>query len=548
MTKSPRRIRPSVRSATCLGSLGMGVVLMAAGGCMTRDQVYQEIRSSRAQAYRQWSAARRNEEETQARLTGKLSLEDSLTLALANNKPLQTIIQDKEIARGRVIESYSEILPKASVGGAYTRLDEAPSTIVGGGSNSSTSGGTSGAAGGQGTAQAAPVISQPKKTTVGFVDNYSVALAVRQPIFRGGAISAALRAARAFAYLSDEQVRGQVQQTLYDASRAYYDVLLAQHLYEVNRDAVRSAEAQLRDVQRKRGQGVASEFDVLRAQVDVSNFRAEMIQQRNQIHRSRTRLFKTMGVSQESDVTLADVLSYQPMKPVLEEAIRIAYENRPDLYQAEFGVRLQEEAVRIAASRYWPTVDAVFTQNWARPDPHASTSNEWGDAWSAGVVLDWPLFDGLAREGRLIQEKAALTQRTIELLDAQEQTLLDIQQALLDLRDAEEFAESQRLNLARATEGLRLAEVGYREGIHTEVEVTDARAALTRARGLYYQAIYSHTVSRLNLQRAMGILGPLAGDTEVTTTGPVRPADPQVFGPATQPQSSTRPSLDEGDQ
>ena len=54
--------------------------------------------------------------------------------------------------------------------------------------------------------------------------------------------------------------------------------------------------------------------------------------------------------------------------------------------------------------------------------------------------------------------------------------LLEIQQAILSLRDAEEFVDSQRLNLTRATGGLRLAEGGYREGINTEVEVTDARA------------------------------------------------------------------------
>ena len=539
MRQSIRQMNPPVRCRAGLGALGACVVLLIPTGCMTRERVYQEIRSSRAQAYRDWSAARRSEEEGQAQLKGKLSLEDSLDLALAYNKSLQAMVQEQEIARGRIMESYSEALPKVSVKGKYTRLDEVPTLDIGGGGAST---------GAQGTGQTAAAPSQSKDVSLGFVNNYSVDLEVRQPVFRGGAISAAMRAARLFAYLSDERVRGQVQQTLYEVSSAYYDTLLAQHLYEVNTDAVRSAEAHLTDVERKRGQGVASEFDVLRAQVDVSNFRAEMIQQRNQIHRSKTRLFKAMGVSQESEVTLSDVLSYRPMKPVMEEAVRIAYENRPDLYQAEFGVRLREEAVRIAASRYWPIVDAVFTQSWARPDPHSSTQDRWGDGWTAGVALEWPIFDGLAREGRLIQEKAALKQTAIELLDVQERTLLEIQQALLDLRDAEEFVESQRLNLDRAEEGLRLAEVGYREGINTEVEVTDARAALTRARGLHFQAMYSHTISRLNLQRALGILGPRAGEAEAPTTGPVRPADPTVFGAATQPQTSTRPRANEGDQ
>jgi outer membrane protein TolC len=62
------------------------------------------------------------------------------------------------------------------------------------------------------------------------------------------------------------------------------------------------------------------------------------------------------------------------------------------------------------------------------------------------------------------------------------------------------------LNLTRAKEGLRLAEVGYREGTNTQVETIDAQAALTKARAFYYQAIYTHNVAKLMLQKAMGTL------------------------------------------
>jgi len=54
--------------------------------------------------------------------------------------------------------------------------------------------------------------------------------------------------------------------------------------------------------------------------------------------------------------------------------------------------------------------------------------------------------------------------------------------------------------------------VGYREGIASEVEVSDARSALTLARGLYYESVYGHAISRLNLQLAMGTLGPRPGE------------------------------------
>ena len=467
-------------------------VAMAAG-CMSTGSLYTDIRASRTAAYRQWQREYRTEQASQSTLKGKLSMEDALKLALVHNKRLQAVIEEKEVARGRVVESYGQALPKVTAVANYGRLDEGQSI------------------------------------SMGFVNNYSVDLVVTQPVYRGGAISAAIRAARLGSYLSDESVRGQVQQTIYEVAKAYYDALLAQHLFVVNEDAVTSAEVHLEDVKRKRAEGVASEFDVLRAQVDLSNFRAEMIQQQNRIHLSKTTLLKVMGVSQESDVELAGEFEYEPMKPVLEEAVRLAHENRPDLYQAEIGVRMQQEALRIAKSRYWPTVDLTFTQAWARPDPHASMLDQWGDAWTAGVTGSWPLFDGFAREGRVIQEKATLKKRNIELLDAQERAAFEAQQAILSLRDAEEFVESQRLSQERAEEGLRLAQVGYREGVNTEVEVADARAALTRARGLYYQAVYNHSLARLELQRAMGILGPRAGETAGQVKSLPRPSHIEEF-------------------
>jgi len=481
------------------------LLCMLAGGCMDNQDFYRDVYSSRQATYERWQRARAQQEEAMPAVKGKLTLQDAIKVALLYNKTLQAVLQDKEVARGRVIESYSEALPNVSVVANYTRQDELRGFNVGG-----------------------------RKVTMGALNNYSAGLEVRQPIFRGGAISAAIRAARIFSYLTDETVRGQIQATIFEVARSYYDVLLAQQLYQVNHDAVVSAEAHLEDVQAKFSQGVASRFDILRAEVDVSNFRAEMIQQQNRLHLAKTRLLKAMGVSQETEVQLVDELSYEPAKPILEEAVRIAHLNRPDLYAAELGVRLQQEAVRIAESQYWPKVDAVFTQGWARPDPHTSI-DDWGHSWTAGAQLVMPIFDGFRRKGRLIQEKATLRKRQVELLDAEEQTLLEIQQSLLSLRDAEEFAESQRLNLQRAQEGLRLAEVGYREGVNTEVEVVDARAALTRARGLYYQAIYSHTMARLQLQRAMGILGPRAGDRTVPKESPVEPGRIEEFQQTSQP-------------
>jgi outer membrane protein TolC len=190
----------------------------------------------------------------------------------------------------------------------------------------------------------------------------------------------------------------------------------------------------------------------------------------------------------------------------MQEAVANAFRNRPDLFTRELSIRQQKELLAIANSTYFPVVSAFYSNTWSKPDPHNRTLIEWGKAWSAGLNAVWPLFDGFSREGSIIEQKARLKQSQIDLVDTEETALFELTKAILSIEDAAEFIESQKLNLSRAEEGLRLAEVGYREGINTQVEMIDAQSALTTAKANYYQAIYAHLAAKLYLQRAMGML------------------------------------------
>jgi outer membrane protein TolC len=190
----------------------------------------------------------------------------------------------------------------------------------------------------------------------------------------------------------------------------------------------------------------------------------------------------------------------------MEEAVEAAYRSRPDLFSREFDIKYQKELLRIAKSRYWPIISGYYDNTWSKPDPHNRQEVEWGHLWQAGVMATLPIFDGLSREGEVIAQKARIRQALINLIDAEETALFELTTALLSIEDAKEFVESQSLNLNRAKEGLRLAEVGYKQGTNTQVEMIDAQAALTTARVNHYQAIYSHIIAKLDLQKAMGTL------------------------------------------
>lgn len=439
------------------GQTVWGLALCLVTGCLTRDALYEDLAQTRDDAYESWLRIRESGDIPIP--AEKLTLDESVRVALLYNKTLQAKIQEREVARGELISAYQLALPKveATASSAY-----------------------------------------------GNSDSDRAELSFRQPVFRAGGITAGLRAAKLYAFWSDESVRDTVQSVIRQVTAAYYAALLADNLCQVNRDAVISAEAHLSDVRIKRVNGVASKYDELRAQVDVANFRAEMIRQENYLILAKTSLLRTLGTATDAVIHLSDPLRHVPVEIELEKAIKTAYRNRPDLYMAELNIRMQREQLKAIRSTYFPELDVALS---AGSDRQRDGDNSWDGTQRAALEMTWSLFDGFAREGELISARAKLRQREIELKDVEEDVFLDVRQAMLSLKNAEEYVESQRLSLQHAEEGLRLAMTGYREGVNTEVEIVDARSALTEARGNHFKALFDHCMARLELDQAMGLLG-----------------------------------------
>lgn len=505
MTTIAQRVVPLVAAAA--------VILTAAGCFPSRQAVYSDIEASRQLAYKRWQEA--TGDENLPKLDGKLGIVDAVKVALGYNKSLRQVEQAKEIARGQVMQAYSQGLPTIEFDANYTRLDQVETINFGTGS-----------------------------VSLGFVDNYNASFTITQPLFKG-AVLPAVRGANLFRYMSDESVRQAVQDVVLSVANDYYSVLLADELYKVQQAALEFAEANLQNVLAREKQGVAIRYDELRAELEVSSVKSDLIHQRNQRSRALTALLRDMGASQKSNIELTDALTYQPLAPALERAVQVAFSNRPDIISDELNVRLQREVLLGLWTNYLPKVEGWATGGWAKPDPHDPTRNNWDDQWQAGLRLTWILFDGLNREGQIIQQKAVARQSVITLSDAEQALLQQVKNAILDLADADELVQSQQLNLQQANEALRLVQVGAREGVNTELQMLDARSALTNARGLYYQALYSHVTARLALQRALGMMGPGPGKGDIPKEGPPLGEIKEFAPPApegTQPPAAAQPA------
>ena len=443
-------------------------VTMAAGCVSYRPQNLGELRlDAYAPPPGAEGGAAAAPESPLPKVSGEIRLLDAVNLALSQNLLLRAAFLRQDEAEGAIMEAKSAAYLRANLSGGVT------SDLRERGDNP---------------------------------DVYGVSWSLTQPLWRSGAVSAAIRYAELYGGGIDEAIRQQVQDTVAAATEQFLGVLLAQQMVNVYTESAAVAERMLETARKKRNAGSASDYEVLRAEVEVASTRAALIKERNALRSKVIALLQTMGVNQESDVTLVGSLEYRPETFEFAELVRTAMLNRPDLLRAEAALRMADESLKIVKGSCGPSADAFVSGKYQNPNPNDPSRDEWKDDWSAGLQVTYTLADGGERRGKLIQAKSVKRQAEASLRNAEESARVEIVQALLDLRNAEELYQSQAKNIDLSREALRMLENGHKVGKNTQIEVLDARSALTEAMGQYYGAIHSHALARLAVRKAIGTL------------------------------------------
>jgi len=494
-------------------------LLMLVSGCFDQEKVARKFENNRQRRYEQLRQAEKTEaaktDQADEVISGPLTVEDAVELALRYNKDVQATKLRLIEAKGQVVEAVATALPTASFTGSALRNDNTG------------------------------LIAQK--------ETYELGVLLRQPLYLGGVVGAAIDAAKTFSYQTQQELRQAIQAVQFRVRQQYYSALLAAELMKVSQQARRDAQKLLEDTQAKLRYGTAARFDVLRARVRLSAIEAELIQRQNEYQLALTQLLNELGVSQTSKIEPNIPLSFEPIQVSPEESLRTAMMERPDLLIGESLIQLardniiNEEAgnrpkvyLQGQYQRSYPGFAANFSSlaggggEEEEPDSGSVSGGSFGGkTWertmNGGIVVEWPFFDGLLTTGRVIKAKALLQQQQVALREAEQKAQLEVTQALLNLESNEKFVRSQSGNVSNAEEALRLAEVAYREGTATSLDVISAELALSQARSDYYQAVYNYQVTILNLNAALGTIGekpvPQLEQQEQKSSSPAEPGN-----------------------
>lgn len=331
-------------------------------------------------------------------------------------------------------------------------------------------------------------------------ESYDIKLILTQPLWRGGALSAGYRYANYEYEKTRLELWMQRDEVLHRVSSLYYEILLKQELVAVYQSAVEVSERLYNTTQSKFEGGTVSQYEVLRAEVEVANAKAELIREENELSELMLLLYNLMGVSEASNATLIGELVVDETPLDTSNASHFALNNRVELLVAMCEIQKAKENIAIVRAEKKPHVDLYASGGYGNSRGEAS---DWEEEWQVGVSASMRLDDNDNRM-KIRIAYAELEQAEAELQNQEKNILTETANAIMQLAYAERYYESQKKNKELSEEVLRMVEEGFRVGKNTQVEVLDARAALTEAVGGYYKSIYTLKIARLNYNLAIG--------------------------------------------
>jgi outer membrane protein TolC len=417
---------------------------------------------------------------------GRLNLPEGIRLAMQHNESLQMAGKEEEQAKQQTRETRGGALPQLEASMNYDRNWLLPAFIF-------------------------DTPTGRQTVRIGTDNSFNGTLRIRQPVYHGGKLKAGLKASRRLEERAGQASRQLRQEIRERVEVLFYDAQLAHELLEVRRAGLESARENVRQVDALYKAGRVSNFDVLRAGVQVAILRADSIRSQNQWKLAMMDLKDIVGLNLEEDLVLEGDFRETSSLPLadLSSLQRRGQQQRPEVRQLDHLIAANQGVVGVEAAEARPSLDLVAdAQVQFQSDTFdLKEDNVWRRSWSTGVELQVPLFDGRQTGARVSRSRLEVERLQLQAGQLKRRVRLEIHSAWLRLNDTGEELNAQLSVVAQAQEGLAVARSRYANGSATQLEVTDAQLVLIQAQTGYATARKERAQALVRLERAVGVLG-----------------------------------------
>ena len=329
-----------------------------------------------------------------------------------------------------------------------------------------------------------------------------------QPVFMGGSIIAMNKMADINEKLAANSLDARRQATIYRLDQAYWQVVSLYHKQQLAQSYLDLVKKFDTDVYKMIEEGVATKSDGLSVDVKVNEAEMTLTKVNDGLVLSRMLLNQLCGLPLDEQVTLADEqvseIAVVELNPTLN--VEQAMENRPELKMLQNTVDLSKQTTNILRAGNLPQV--LLTGGYAVSNPSLLNGFErkFRGFWNVGVTMRVPLWNWGDVMYKVRASKGATSIANLELAEARELVELQVNQTTFKVDEANKKLLMAQKNIQRADENLRMANLGFREGVITPTVVMEAQTAWLQAQSQKIDAEIDVKLSQVELQKSLGTL------------------------------------------
>jgi outer membrane protein len=285
------------------------------------------------------------------------------------------------------------------------------------------------------------------------------------------------------------------------AKQAYYAVLQAEALLNVNDETVNDRAATLKQTQSFYDVGTRPRSDVTQAEADLYLAQANLFSAKNAVEVAWANLRNAMGVDDYPKQPLADAMSTDPFPMSLAQAKEAAFAARPELLQLDAQLKARDQQIAVARRNHLP--DLLLSSSYGRQASHSELF-PLNPTWQVQLNFNIPIFNGFQTTYQVQEALANYSSAKEQLRLQRQQVAFQVEKYYLNLTAARDVVRANEAAVRAAKQNLELHEARYQVGYAPIVEVTTAQATYTSAQTNHVNALIAQKLAQAQLLNAIG--------------------------------------------
>ena len=337
---------------------------------------------------------------------------------------------------------------------------------------------------------------------------YAGMITVMEPVYAGGKIRAYNKMAQYAQDLAEMQLTTEQQEIIVTTDKAYWQIVSLANKQKLTENYVELLKTMSDNVDKLVAEGMATNADKLSIKVKLNDAELTLVRVQNGVALSKMLLCQSCGLPLDSDITLAD----EDLDDVVIPAYNPEYteddimNNRPELQSLQLATKIYDKKVNIARSEFLPTV-AVFG-NYVVTNPSAFNGfeTEFKGFYNVGVVAKVPIFHFGEGYNKIKKAKAESEIYKLKLDDTKELVILQVNQYEKQIKEAESRLQMTTEKMSDAEENLRMATVGFNEGMIPSSTLEAAQTSWMQAHSEFIDAKIDVIMANTYLKKSIGVL------------------------------------------